>query len=734
MAETIHWGATPEEWRHISKALGLTEHMLPVVSNPHATVWEDSKLQTLGKAPSFYDGNRKVVGIRNWPNRRSTPSEVANWSRVPDYGICLQTREVRAFDIDITDPATASKVTAFINEGLILDLPCRGRSNSAKCLLAVRIIGELSKRTIPVGDGMIEFLATGQQFIAAGKHTSGVRYEWAGGLPAEIPEVTTDEFEALWAALTDRFGTAPGTNTVGGNRMRDSNRDISDPVADHLVATGRSLGKTKDGDHNVACPWSAEHTSGADGDTSTTWFRAGSKGHTHGNFVCLHGHCRGKRTREEFFTAVGYFEAPDEFEDVVLEPGETGGPSVGTGAAAGIVETAPLLTRKKNRVDGTIGNLLAALEKPIFSGMRVRHDRFRDAIMFCRPGSDQYEQFTDMHYTELRRHFEVERRFQPISKDMTRDAVLAVAKKDYFDSAMLWLSEQIWDGVPRVEQFLTTYFGVPDSAYARAVSRYIWTALAGRTMDPGCKADMVPILVGAQGARKSSAVAAMVVSSDFFAELQLDSKEDDMSRKMRGCQIAELAELQGLHTKALESIKAFVTRQHESWVPKYQEFSTKFPRRLLFIGTTNQDEFLADETGNRRWLPVRVDGLIDVDGIVNDRAQLWAEGAEMYLVGGVEYRDAEALAAEVHADHMITDLWHDPIAHWLDAPDPTSDGTPRTREYLLTSNVLLEALGIEAKAVHRGMEMRVGKVLQALGYTRTRRNVNKTKRWIYVRQ
>ncbi|MCV5824559.1 virulence-associated E family protein, partial [Escherichia coli] len=83
-------------------------------------------------------------------------------------------------------------------------------------------------------------------------------------------------------------------------------------------------------------------------------------------------------------------------------------------------------------------------------------------------------------------------------------------------------------------------------------------------------------------------------------------KDDDLARKMRGRLVAEIGELRGLNTKELESIKAFVTRTHENWIPKYREFATQFPRRLVFVGTTNEDEFLADKTGNRRWLPVEV--------------------------------------------------------------------------------------------------------------------------------
>ena len=733
MTQTIQWGATTSEWRHFSKTLGLTQHMLPVVSNPRAIVSARSTVKGLGKTPSRFNQDHEVVGIGNWTNLHSTESKVEYWSTVEDYGICLQTRDVRAFDIDIADPATATAVAEFINDHLFEELPTRMRSNSSKCLMAIRIAGELGKRTIPVGEGMVEFLASGQQFIAAGTHTSGVRYEWVGGLPTNIPEITLDVFEALWLALVAQFGTGPatGTTSTGEGRQRAEHLDIPDPVADHLVASGLSLGTTRSGDHLVQCPWNDTHTSGTVGDSSTLWFKAGTNGYAFGHFDCRHAHCM-ERTDAEFFAAVGYAEPDDVFEPVVLDAGDIGGSTPGTGPAAGVVEEPPTLTRKKGRVEATILNIVAALEKPIFSNMRVRHDQFRDAIMFCRPGSDQYTQFTDMHYTELRCHYEGIRRFQPISKDMTRDAVLSVAKKDAFDSAITWLDRLVWDESPRVEQFLTTYFGVPDTAYARAVSRYIWTALAGRTLLPGVKADMVPILVGGQGARKSSAVAAMVVADDFFTELQLDSKEDDMSRKMRGCQIAELAELQGLHTKALEAIKAFVSRRHESWVPKYQEFSTKFSRRLIFIGTTNQQEFLADETGNRRWLPVVIDGFIDVEAIERDREQLWAEAGDMFVLGGVEYRDAERLAAEVHSEHMMSDSWQDAVEAWLDAKDPMTDEIPRTRNYLQIANVLKEALDFDSKAVHHGHEIRMGKILQKLGYKRLRKRIMGLQKWVYV--
>src|SRR5690606_13267649 len=104
------------------------------------------------------------------------------------------------------------------------------------------------------------------------------------------------------------------------------------------------------------------------------------------------------------------------------------------------------------------------------------------------------------------------------------------------------------------------------------------------------KADMVPILVGTQGVGKSTAIAAMSPSPEFFAEVSFSEKDDDLSRKMRGKLVAEIGELRGLHSKEMESVKAFITRTHEHWIPKYREFETTFPRRLVFIGSTNKDQ------------------------------------------------------------------------------------------------------------------------------------------------
>lgn len=182
----LRFGATPEEWDHFSRVLGLTMDLLPVVSNLQATISSRSTLSSLGKTPSLYNPDRQVIGILNWTNHITTEEEIARWSAEPDYGICVITRTIRALDVDVTDPAEAEAILAICQRMMPDPLVMRRRANSPKFLLAFRMPGAFAKCTMKTSGGIIEFLADGQQFVACGTHPSGVRYEWATGLP-EIP-------------------------------------------------------------------------------------------------------------------------------------------------------------------------------------------------------------------------------------------------------------------------------------------------------------------------------------------------------------------------------------------------------------------------------------------------------------------------------------------------------------------------------------------------------------------
>lgn len=396
-------------------------------------------------------------------------------------------------------------------------------------------------------------------------------------------------------------------------------------------------------------------------------------------------------------------------------------------------EPLPAFRREKNgRISAVVGNLLLALRREDITGSQIAYDAFRDEIMLAQPGTRDWRPFRDADYVWLRDRLEMgSNGFMPIGKEMLRDVVAAVASEREFDSAQLWLTGLPHDGVSRIDTFLTDYFGVEDNDYHRAVSRYMWTAMAGRVLEPGVKADMVPIFVGHQGAGKSTVIESLVPSPDFFCEVAFSEKDDDLARKMKGKLIAEIGELRGLHTREIEAIKAFITRRHENWVPKFKEFATAYPRRLLFIGSTNAEQFLADETGNRRWLPVGV-GKVDVEGVRRVVLELWAEARELFLRGGVAYQEAERLGAGQHQAYKVVDGWSEVVRQWLETPEFEVDGVPTMPVGVTTLQALVGALRFDAARVSRKDEMRMGAVLRELGLVRRRIRTDRGLQWLYV--
>ena len=304
---TERFGATEQEWAHFDLVLGLGPDLLPVVSNPAAVISPQSKMKALGKTPSRYNKSRQVAGILDWTSHVSTPAEIAKWSTENDYGICVQTRSVRAIDVDIDDPKESGDVFIEIVRA-VGGLPCRRRENGVKFLVVFDLPGEMPKRVLRTSKGIIEFLGTGQQFIAVGTHPSGSKYYWGGGIPTEIPTLSRDQFESLWSQLEAKFAVEPSTTaSVPSKAIKLAEAAQNDLVAVHLSNTGLVKSTERDGRLHIICPFEAEHTADS-ADSATTYFPAFTGGFERGHFACLHAHCE-SRTDRDFLTALGI--APD---------------------------------------------------------------------------------------------------------------------------------------------------------------------------------------------------------------------------------------------------------------------------------------------------------------------------------------------------------------------------------------------------------------------------------------
>ena len=371
---------------------------------------------------------------------------------------------------------------------------------------------------------------------------------------------------------------------------------------------------------------------------------------------------------------------------------------------------------KKGKYESSLENVVAALRCHDVTGVQLAYDSF-----FAEEGvfiNGEWMPLSDNLITEMRLRL-AGMDFAKVSKDNARDAMFYVCENSKFDSAQRWLTAQEWDGKPRVEKFFSRYFKCKgDEEYIAAVSRYTWTALAGRVMQPGIKADMVPLLYGAQGARKSTGVRLISPFSESYASFNLNDKDDVLARKMRGCIVGELEELRGLHGRDAESTKAFFSSPHDEWVPKFKEFKVRSPRRVVFIGTTNNSQILNDSTGNRRYLPMSC-GLVDCEAIEKNRSLLWAEALHMFKENGIMWQQAEELARKVHDDFRVIDPWEDALADYLEL-----DNDHAKPMECATTETLFSRLGIDIGRVSAVQHNRLSAIMARFGYEKGQRRIN----------
>jgi predicted P-loop ATPase len=368
-------------------------------------------------------------------------------------------------------------------------------------------------------------------------------------------------------------------------------------------------------------------------------------------------------------------------------------------------------TNSKNKYEPSLDSVRRALDEDKL----LAFDDFRDKVTMLR--GVQRVPMTDENYIDLRTVFEREKNFAAIGKELMRDACFAEAKRLHYDSAIVWVDSIVWDGVPRVERFMHTHFGAVDDEYTRAVSRYMWSGIANRILDPGCQLDMVIVLQSQQGTKKSTGLELLAPEKYMFTDgLSLHIDDDNFKRQIKGKVVVEIAEGAGLSKADIGVIKRNITRKIDRYIEKYQTEETGYPRRCMFFMSVNDLEFLPPDDEHRRWLPIQVAEL-NRALIERDRAQLYAEGAAIYREHGQQYADAERLAKGRHKAHEQTDVWEIRIAEWLTTPPAAVDVPMPSARLFSTSEVLEGALKMRPDAMAAGHAKRVATVLRMLGYS-----------------
>lgn len=690
------YGASRAEWDAFA-TLNL-EDLMPWVADQTVPIHPTSRLKPgQTKTPSLIIENSRgagVIGLPGWadPRRKTAMRDVIKWREDPRLGICMNGRKIKCLDIDVINLARALRIEGFIREYLGaggMFMPVRDREGTGKRAMLYRMadhgIAAYQRVVVkPLSDaerdgGVIEFLADTRQFVVAGCHESGQRYRWPDGIPGsidEIPVFEEDEIIGLYHALYQEFGAKgfyPEWKSVTERVSRTNgqrNEYKDDPAVQYMLDHDLILDYATNGGIYVRCPWEHMHSPDTTKEDAAEFFPKGSNGRNEPGFKCLHAHTHGDLkfvpTFVEFFDAIGYrsIEIDAEFETLPA----TAAPSAAT-------TTRPKFTYKgrSSVIENTISNVTAMLRWE-GGGYRLCYDAFKDIIIYRYNGDEKWHTLTDDTYTAIRIEL-AKKGMETPSHETVQRAVSFVAREQTVDTAQKWLEEQHWDGVPRIGTFHIEVLGLTDTPYHRAVCEYMWTAMAGRILDPGCKADMVPIFTGKQGLRKSSLVEALAPSPDEYTVVTLADRDSDLARLLRGKLVVEWDELRGLNTRDAESLKGWVSRRKDDWIPKFKEFGTTLPRRFVLMGTSNPARFLNDPTGLRRWLPLKITQVIDVDYVLEHRNQLWAEARELWRdemntnlftsKTGVKWQEAERLALAAQHDAAIRDPWVDAVNTWF---------------------------------------------------------------------
>ena len=309
-----------------------------------------------------------------------------------------------------------------------------------------------------------------------------------------------------------------------------------------------------------------------------------------------------------------------------------------------------------------------------------------------------------------------------VGQEICGQAIQTIARESAFHPIKDYLESLAWDGIGRIDDWLTLYLGVDPKDYVRAVGAKWLIGAVARVYRPGCKNDTCPIFEGPQGSLKSMMLRTLA-SDDFFTDDMAELGSKDSVLQTRGVWVIELAELDAMGKSESSRIKAFMSRQVDRIRLPYGRRVIEVPRECVFAGTVNHDAYLKDETGGRRFWPIRC-GTIKIDDLRRDRNQLWAEARDRFNAGEHWWLDSPKLtaaAADEQQDRYDADPWQPLIEKWIDG-----------REHVTVEQVLTNCLEKPARDWTQSDKNRIARSLKALHWERYQKRIeNGGREWRY---
>lgn len=330
-----------------------------------------------------------------------------------------------------------------------------------------------------------------------------------------------------------------------------------------------------------------------------------------------------------------------------------------------------------------------------------------------------------------------------MSETICGRALLLSARRHAKNPVAEYLEGLVWDGVPRIHKVLTDMCGAEgNKGYVQDVTRKFFISAAARGLEPGCKVDTVLVLQGPQGTRKTSLVECL--AGDWYTTVSGKTDDKDTRMQATSAWFVELSELASMAKGTVESLRGFITQRLDHIRLPYAAAHEEFARRCVFVGTTNSEQPLIDQEGNRRFWVVTC-GRIDIQAIEKVRDQLWAEAVwsfrqwQQERANGVGEEDMkfrwwllpheQDIANEENSIYQAENPMESDIALWLAQQDkPLHEINPMT-----VTEVAKKCLGMTSEMLARDVTLiqRVGRTLGQLGWVKVRIRRNGKRTWAY---
>ena len=336
-----------------------------------------------------------------------------------------------------------------------------------------------------------------------------------------------------------------------------------------------------------------------------------------------------------------------------------------------------LIYNKKGIIMQSIYNVELVLKNDRNLKNKVALDTFNDKI--CVLGSlpwnssNEKRQWRDVDDAGLRAY--LEKIYGLNHRNNIYDAWELIVYNNSFNSVANYLKSLKHDGIKRLDTLFIDYLGVEDNLYSREVTRKSLVGAVARVFEPGVKLDTSIVLVGSQGVGKSQIINRL--GKEWYSDNITTVKGKEACEQIQGFWIIEIAELAAMKRVEIEAIKQFMSKQEDTYRGAYARNVKSHKRQCIFICTTNTHDCLKDYTGNRRFLPLDVDGDKATKDIWKDLNnyevdQIWAEAVKFYKAGEklILSSKANELAKQEQESHTKHNPLEGIINEYLDMPVP----------------------------------------------------------------